>query len=116
TGRRPFAGAMAADVLSAIVNQPPIAPSALNPAVPLELERIITKALEKHPALRYQTASDLRADLGRLKRDLDRASSGHAQAGQTPLPQSMRSALWLRTAAAVGASAIVGSAWLAIAA
>ena len=116
-GRRPFAGATATDVLSAIVSQVPIAPRALNPAVPLELERIITKALEKNPALRYQTASDLRADLQRLKRDLDRASSVHAQAaGQAPAPQSMRSSLWLRTAAVVGASAMVGSGWLAIAA
>jgi TolA-binding protein/predicted Ser/Thr protein kinase len=116
-GRRPFVGATAADVLSAIVNQPPIAPRALNPAVPLELERIISKALEKNTALRYQTAADLRADLQRLKRDLDRASSVHAQAaGQAPAPRSMRSSRWLRTAAVVGASAMVGSGWLAIAA
>jgi TolA-binding protein/predicted Ser/Thr protein kinase len=116
-GRRPFVGATAADVLSAIVNQPPIAPRALNPAVPLELERIITKALEKNPALRYQTAADLRADLQRLKRDLDRASSIHAQAaGQAPAPRSRRSSLWLRIAAVVGASAMVGGGWLAIAA
>jgi len=79
TGRKPFGGSTPADVLSAIVNQPPIVPRALNPAVPFELDRIITKALEKHPALRYQTASDLRSDLQRLKRDLDRASSVHAR-------------------------------------
>src|SRR5204862_2883798 len=100
------------DVLSAIVNQPPIAPHALNPAVPLELDRIITKALEKHPALRYQTASDLRADLLRLKRDLDRASSVHTE---SPIRQWVRSSRWLRTAAVVGTSAVVGSGWLAIA-
>ena len=115
-GRRPFVGATAADVLSAIVNQPPVAPRALNPAVPLELERIITKALEKPPALRYQTASDLRADLQRLKRDLDRASSGPAQAaGQVPVPQSRPASRWLRTSAMVGASAMIGSVWWAIA-
>jgi serine/threonine protein kinase/outer membrane protein assembly factor BamD (BamD/ComL family) len=114
TGRKPFGGSTPADVLSAIVNQPPIVPRALNPAVPFELDRIITKALEKHPALRYQTASDLRSDLQRLKRDLDRASSVHAKAA--PAWQWMRSSRWLRTAAVVGASAVVGSGWLAIAA
>jgi TolA-binding protein len=117
TGRRPFVGATAADILSAIVNQPPIAPRALNPAVPLELERIITKALEKKPALRYQTASDLRADLQRLKRDLDRASSVFADtAGRASAPQSIRSSPWLWVAAVVGASALVGSGWWAAAA
>jgi TolA-binding protein len=117
TGRRPFAGSSAADVLSAIVKQPPIAPCAVNPAVPVELDRIITKALEKNPALRYQTASDLRADLQRLKRDLDPAGGAHAPvAGRAFLPQPMRSSLWLRTLAVVGAAAMVGSGWLAIAA
>jgi TolA-binding protein len=116
-GRRPFVGANATDVLSAIVNEPPIAPRAVNPAVPLELDRIITKALEKNPALRYQTASDLKADLHRLKRDLDRASSVRAQAaGQAPISLSMRSSRWLGTAAVVAASAMVGGGWLAIAA
>jgi TolA-binding protein len=116
-GRRPFVGTSAADVLSAIVNEPPIAPRAVNPAVPLELERIITKALEKNPALRYQTASDLKADLHRLKRDLDRASGVHAQAaGRAPMSLSMRSSRWLGTAAVVTASAIAGGGWLAISA
>jgi TolA-binding protein len=116
-GRRPFIGANATDVLSAIVNEPPIAPRAVNPAVPLELDRIITKALEKNPALRYQTASDLKADLHRLKRDLDRESSVRAQAaGQARISLSMPSPRWLGTAALVAASAMVGGGWLAIAA
>ena len=114
-GRRPFAGTTAAEVLSAIMDQPPIAPRGLNPAVPLELERIITKALEKNPTLRYQTASDLRVDLQRLKRDLDRESSVHAQAvGAARLPQTMRLSLWLPTAAVVGVSVLAGAGWLAI--
>jgi TolA-binding protein len=115
-GRRPFVGATTADVLSAIVNQPPSGPHAVNPAVPLELDRIISKALEKNPALRYQTASDLRADLQRLKRDLDRASSVHPQpAARAPRRQSMRSR-WLPIAAVVAASATLGTGWWAIAA
>ena len=113
-GRRPFVGATANDVLAAIVNQPPIAPRVLNPAVPLELERIITKALEKHPALRYQTASDLKVDLQRLTRDLDRASSVHGHtSGRAPALWSMRPASWFGIAAAIGVPVLVGAGWLA---
>jgi TolA-binding protein len=116
TGKRPFAGATAADVLAAIVNQLPIAPRTLNPDVPVELERIITKALEKNPMLRCQTASDVRADLQRLKRDLDRAAANGAQgAGRASLP-SLRASIWLGAAAALGVVAVAGGAWWALAA
>jgi serine/threonine protein kinase len=53
------------------LNRAPVAPVRLNPDVPPELERIINKALQKDPNLRYQHASDLRADLQRLKRDIE---------------------------------------------
>jgi TolA-binding protein/predicted Ser/Thr protein kinase len=113
-GQRPFSGDTAADLLSAIVNEQPLPPRTINPAIPLELERIINKALEKNPALRYQTASDLRADLHRLKRDIDRAASARALApGRTAWPQSMRSSFWFLAAAVAGAFAIVGSAGIA---
>src|SRR5262245_4456681 len=116
TGKRPFAGATASDVLVAIVNQLPIAPRTLNPEVPVELERIITKALEKNPMLRCQTASDVRADLQRLKRDLDRAAASAAQnAGRSSLP-SLRASIWLGAAAALGVVAVAGSAWWTLAA
>ena len=117
TGRRPFAGTTASDVLAAIVNQPPIAPRTHNPAVPVELERIITKALEKNPTLRCQTASDLRADLQRLKRDLDRAATAAQQeAGRARAASTLRSSIWLGTAAAIGVVAVAGTAWWAISA
>jgi len=117
TGKRPFAGATAADVLAAIVNQLPIAPRTLNPEVPVELERIITKALEKNPKLRCQTASDVRADLQRLKRDLDRAAANALQsAGRSSSLPSLRASIWLGAAAALGVVVVAGSAWWALAA
>ena len=69
TGRPAFAGDTTAVIFDAILNRAPIAPARLNPELPQELERIISKALEKDREIRYQHASDLRADLKGLKRD-----------------------------------------------
>ena len=69
TGRRPFSGKTPAVIFEAILNRNPISPQRLNPSLPQELDRIITRALEKEARLRYQTASEMRADLQRLKRD-----------------------------------------------
>ena len=71
TGRQAFSGNTSAVILDAILNREPTPPSRLNPGLPTELERIISKAVEKDRDLRYQTAADLRADLKRLKRDFD---------------------------------------------
>jgi eukaryotic-like serine/threonine-protein kinase len=69
TGQQTFAGDTPGVIFDAILNRTPISPVRLNPSVPVQLENIITKALEKDRALRYQTSSDLRADLQRLRRD-----------------------------------------------
>jgi eukaryotic-like serine/threonine-protein kinase len=79
TGRQAFSGNSAATIFDAILNRVPPYIRQQNPEVPLELERIIHRTLEKDPDLRYQSASDLKADLKRLKRDLETGSSAAAQ-------------------------------------
>jgi serine/threonine protein kinase/Tfp pilus assembly protein PilF len=76
TAALPFRGETSAVIFKAILDQAPLPAVRLNPEVHPELERIINKAIEKDRNLRYQNAADMRADLARLKRDLDSHSSG----------------------------------------
>jgi serine/threonine protein kinase/tetratricopeptide (TPR) repeat protein len=92
TGRQPFTGNTSAVIFDAILNRAPVAPVRLNPALPAELEHIINKALEKDPDLRYQVASEMRADLKRLKREIDSGKSSTVSA-TTPTPPSGSSPL-----------------------
>ncbi len=90
TGRRAFAGESLGSVFDAILHKGPTSPVRLNPDCPAELGRIINRALEKDPRRRYQTASELKADLQRLK-------------GETAEVRGTRLALlwWVRQAAAL---------------
>ncbi len=69
-------------IFEAILNRAPTSPARLNPTIPVQLEQIIAKALEKDRELRYRSASDMRADLQRLKRDTDSARAMPFTSGQ----------------------------------
>jgi serine/threonine protein kinase len=70
TGVQPFRGSASGAVLSEILTKAPTSPVRLNPDVPPGLERLVDKLLEKDPALRYQSAADVRADLRRVQREI----------------------------------------------
>jgi len=106
TGGMPFKGNTSAVVFDSILNRPPMAPLRLNPELSPELERIITKALEKDRDLRYQTASELRADLKRLKRDSD---SARISTAQLPAVASKRKHTWMYAVAALLLVAAIGT-------
>jgi len=86
TGILPFRGESAGLIAEAILNRTPVAPVRLNPDVPPKLEEIIAKALEKDRKLRYQSATDIRTDLQRLRRDSDigRSTAASVQVASKP--------------------------------
>ena len=85
TAALPFRGDSSAVIFEAIMNRAPVAPVRLNPGLPPKLEDIISKALEKDRELRYQHASEMRADLQRLKRD---TQSGHTPSAEQASDQT----------------------------
>jgi serine/threonine protein kinase len=108
TGQQAFSGATTAVIHDAILNRATVPASKLNSKIPFELERIIDKALEKDRKLRYQTASDLRADLRRLKRD--------TSSGKVPLASSGTQSVAAPKSRKTLYAAIAGMAILALAA
>ena len=90
TGQLPFSGPTSAVVFTAILTQSPRPPLTLNPQLPPKLAEIIYKALEKSRDLRYQSASDLRSDLKRLKRDTQSGVRSSQIAPSVALPAKQR--------------------------
>jgi len=88
TGRRAFTGSTSALIFEAILNKAPVSPLALYPDLPEKLGEIINKALEKDRDLRYQVASELRADLKRLKRDAEASRLGKAGTASSSTQQT----------------------------
>ena len=83
TGRRPFIAGTMPEIMQLILEQSPAPPRSLNPDLPADFDRIVLKAMEKNRKLRFQTASDLRVDLQRLKRDFDSRLLGSALTAST---------------------------------
>ena len=92
TGSLPFRGDTTGLVFDAILNRTPAAPAQLNPDVPLKLQNVILKALEKDRELRYQHASEMRADLLRMKRGVELGTASGESHGQTAPPGALSSA------------------------
>jgi TolB-like protein/Flp pilus assembly protein TadD len=112
TGRLPFPGESAAETFAAILRTEPIPPSRVNSEVPTKLEDVILKCLEKDPALRYQSAGGVRADLKRQLRDRAIASGTSAEASFPFNGKSLKTSLkgkpsGSRVGVAVGAAAAV---------
>ncbi len=94
TGTLPFRGETSALIFQSILDRAPVSPIRLNPDLPAKFEDLINKSLEKDRNLRYQSAADIRADLQRLKRDIESGravahSSGSIAAAIDPTPSAV---------------------------
>src|SRR6202142_3477037 len=111
TGTLPFKGDTSAALFNSILNKEPFSPLRSNPELPAEIERIISKALDKDRNVRYQSAADLRADLTRLKRD---TTSGKVSAARGAVAKSGRTRPWPWAVAVLASLIVIAAAilWL----
>ncbi|HUM04660.1 MAG TPA: protein kinase [Terriglobales bacterium] len=121
TGKKPFTGTNVVTTLHAVINSKPAPPSSVNPAVPKELETVIGKAMEKDRTLRYQNASEMKADLQKLKKETESGLTRSRprlpslpKAGSKTFQRSSTKQLWITLVLAamlVTVLAAVGAWW-----
>ena len=113
TGRKAFGGNTAAIVHEAILNRVPESLTRMNPKTSPELERIVNKALEKERKLRYQSATDIRTDLQRLKRDTESGRvPGRTSQGEVRSALKPDRSRWVAGVVAVSTIVLAVGAWL----
>ncbi len=118
TGRQAFPGNTSAVIFHAILSQAPTSALRLNPELPPKLGEIIDKALEKDRDVRYQHASELRADLKRLKRDTESGRTAGAAVSPPPATVGEQGVAplrkwWIGAAAVLGLALLIGAGiWL----
>jgi eukaryotic-like serine/threonine-protein kinase len=112
TGALPFRGESSGVIFESILNRTPVPALRLNPDLPSELERVISKCLEKDRDLRYQHASDIRADVQRLKRDTESSrfvvSEGSAKLSPVLSQSTARYRLAIAALIVLAASGLTG--------
>ena len=114
TGQLPFRGESSGVIFTSILERTPVSPIRLNPDLPAELERIVNKAIEKDRDVRYQSASEIRADLKRFKRDTQSGRTAGLPADRTPrwkVPHLLVLAGVVATALMVAAVLVFKSHW-----
>jgi serine/threonine protein kinase/Tol biopolymer transport system component len=113
TGQMAFPGATTATIYDAILNRAPIPPTQLNSQLPPKLEDIIHKALEKDRDVRYQHASEMRADLRRLKRDTESGRAASTPPSRVPVQPSRRRSSWPLTLGGLVVAIVAALFWFA---